>query len=39
MPKVFVVGALRLVLEGGLSWLAWGLVERKGKIGRGLGEG
>lgn len=39
MPKVFVVGEFRLVLEGGLSWLAWGLEERRGKVGRGLGEG
>lgn len=39
MPKVFVVGVLRLTLEGGLSWLAWRLEERRGKVGRGLGEG
>ncbi len=39
MPKVFVVGALRLMLEGGLSWLAWGLEERRGKVGCGLGKG
>ena len=39
MPKVFVVGELRLMLKGGLSGLAWGLEERRGKVGCGLGEG
>ena len=39
MSKAFVVGELRLTLEGGLSGLAWGLEERRGKVGRGLGEG